>query len=413
MSQMPAALLADPGLLKLALMRRGVRADPQLIEGRPDARSAHGRTLFSGTRDIDLTLPSGTLVSAPIAPTSPFELALRGGRTVLAAAGGRRTLPVRLSPRPRFYRHVTGSGVPGSRFATVHGPYLALSPTTRCTLLTDADRCRFCGVDATGGAVDVSVDDVVEAVRVARGERPVHVIHLSVGRLDGDDGGLRFLEPYVAAIKKHFDVLVAVDALPPADDRWTDRAYAMGADGLAYTLEIWDPARFAEICPGPSRTIGRDRFLDALAYATTVFPSGAVWSHLMVGLEPLASTRAGVAALAALGVMPVLPLYRPFKGRDLRADATLTRFEPSEEELVELYQTLWSEVRRRRLRLSLVRDLVTVTTPLDARAVASPPGPLSGWMRRLAGRGPVRRAAARMSDLRRALRVREVAAVEP
>src|SRR5690606_33068281 len=139
---------------------------------------------------------------------------------------------------------------------TVHGPYLALSPTNRCAFLTDRDRCRFCSVgqDAPTHA-GLPVDDVVEAVRVARAGHPIDMVYLSVGDLGTRDGGVAFLEPYVAAIKKHFDVLVAVDALPPATDDWIDRTYAMGVDAVSYNLEIWDPHRFARICPGPARAI--------------------------------------------------------------------------------------------------------------------------------------------------------------
>ncbi|PKN55707.1 MAG: hypothetical protein CVU56_19835 [Deltaproteobacteria bacterium HGW-Deltaproteobacteria-14] len=413
-------VLDNPGLLKLELMRRGLRvAAADLAAVRTTGAHAAGHALFGNSWDLDVVLPRATWASVPVHPElaarSPYVLVRDGAghhHVTTDVAGARRT-PVTVMPPARFFDHRTASGVPYGRIGTVHGPYLALSPTDRCGFLDGPDRCRFCGVAPRGAHDALPVADVVEAVRVARGEHAVNMVHLSVGWLGDDDGGVTLLEPYVAAIKKHFDILVAIDSLPPRTDRWIDRAYAMGADAVSYNLEIWDPERFALVCPGPARAIGRERFLDALDYATTVFPSGGVICHLIVGLEPLASTRAGMTALAARGIVPVLPVYRPFKGRDMRADADVERFPPSLDELSELYRELWSLVRRHRLGVHLVRDLATVTTPLEGRFFAGQDGLLRRIGHRLTGSRLGRRTSARLSDLRRALRVREVGAVEP
>lgn len=415
----PSQVLRNPGFLKLELMRRGLRASAEVLADLDPTRSSPaGHAVFGSAWDLDLELARGTWATVPVNPAlvtaSPYRLvADRGAHYVTVEGSDAPRARVQVVPPAGFFRHATVAGVPFGRFGTVHGPYLALSPTNRCGFLDGPDRCRFCGVPAGGGLDAVPVDDVVEAVRVARGEHAVNMVHLSVGWLGTDDGGVAFLEPYVAALKRHFDILVAVDSLPPRDDAWIDRAYAMGADAVSYNLEIWDPGRFALICPGPARLIGRDRFLDALGYATTVFPSGGVICHLIVGLEPLASTRAGMSALAEMGVVPVLPVYRPFKGRDMRADVGTERFDPDLDALSALYRDLWGLVRRHRLGVHLVRDLATVTTPLEGRFFAGADGLVRRLAHGLTGSRLGRRASARLSDLRRALRVREVGAVEP
>ncbi|MFT7580042.1 MAG: hypothetical protein ACI9MR_001709, partial [Myxococcota bacterium] len=283
------AILRNPGMLKLELMRRGLRIDqPTLAEIRPSNNGlwgATGHALFGSAWDLDLTLPQDTWASVPIHPRlsagSPYTLVSRDGQHLVTADDTDDATVVGVRPPAAFFRATTKSGRPLGQIGTVHGPYLALSPTNRCQFLSTADACRFCGVSSTGSPHDaVPVDDIVEAVRIARDENPVHMVHLSVGWLGTDDGGVRMLEPYVAALKKHFDILVAVDALPPKEDGWIERTYGMGADAVSYNLEIWNPARFTQMCPGPARVIGRERFLDALGYATTVFPSGGVTCHL-------------------------------------------------------------------------------------------------------------------------------------
>jgi len=127
-----------------------------------------------------------------------------------------------------------------------------------------------------------------------------------------------------------------------------------------------------------------------------------------VGLEPLESTHQGIDALTALGVLPVLPVYRPFKGRDMRADPDVTRIAPGLEELAELYGHLYLAVRRARLNLHLVRDIASVTTPLDARFFSGQPGFWGALGNKVMASRFARRTSARLSDLRRALRVKEV-----
>jgi len=229
-----------------------------------------------------------------------------------------------------------------------------------------------------------------------------------VGHLGTDDGGVRFIEPYVNAIKKHFDILVAVDALPPTDNGWIERTYGMGVDAVSYNLEIFSPELFETICPGPSRAIGRQRFLEALEYATTVFPNGAVTCHLIVGLEPLKATRDGIDTLTQMGVLPVLPVYRPFKGRDMRFDTDLELITPTLEQLIELYAHLYNRVRAHRLNPHLVRDIAIVSTPTDARFFTENLGFWQAFRHRMMGTRFGRKTSTALSDLRRALRVREV-----
>jgi solute carrier family 13 (sodium-dependent dicarboxylate transporter), member 2/3/5 len=404
-------VLVNPGLLKLELMLHGIRLpmQPSLEHG----GAVTGHALFGSAGDVDLLLPKGTWASVPVmrglVRQTPYELVQQGSEFYVTAKGSEARTPVVIRPPSRVFSHRTSTGLPFGKFGTVHGPYMAISPTNRCSFLSTDDQCRFCGVGEEGSThAPVPVDDVIEAIQIARSEHPIDMVYLSVGDLGTDDGGVLFLEPYVAAIKKHFDVLVAMDALPPSDNRWIDHAYAMGVDSVSYNLEIFDADRFERICPGPARTIGRERFLEALEYAATVFPSGGTTCHLIVGLEPLESTREGIDTLTAMGVLPILPLYRPFKGRDMRRDEAAEHFDMSREELIALHSHLYRAVRGHSISLNLVRDIAIVTTPLEGRFLAKDDGLLKSLQHKIMGTRWGRRTSAYMSDLRRALRVRYV-----
>src|SRR5262249_31155442 len=120
-----------------------------------------------------------------------------------------------------------------------------------------------------------------------------------------------FLTPYIESVRKHFDTFVAVQVHPPRTNQWIDRTYAMGVDALSYNLELFDPDVLGRHCIGRVRYIGRERYLEALAYAAVVLPAGTVWTDLVLGLESPESTMAGIDALAAAGVVPVLAVHHP------------------------------------------------------------------------------------------------------
>lgn len=408
---LPEEILGNPGLLKLELMTQGVRIDPasEAALRRPERLTG----AFGGSRDIDMVLPGDTWVSVPAAALftrrSSYELAASadGGHEIrYAPPGEARVLPgvrVQVQPPSPFYEQTTQSGTPLGRLGTIHGSYLALSPTSQCAFLSGSDQCRFCSLATSSGSPAATVEDIIDAVRVARDVQRVDMVYLSVGYAEGEDSGVRLLEPYIRAIKRSFDVLVAVDALPPAADAWVDRTYAMGADSISYNLEIFDPELFRQICPGPARAIGRERFLDALAYATTVFPSGAVVCHLIVGLEPIASTLEGIDALTTRKVVPVLPIYRPFKGIDMRTERPVV----STAALGSVYGTLYKALRREKINMSWVRPISVVTTPMEGRFFVEGEAGLQAFLKRLVG-GRDRKPSVVLSDWRRALRVKEV-----
>ena len=154
--------------------------------------------------------------------------------------------------------------------------------------------------------------------------------------------------PYVETIRRHFDTLVALQVHPPRGDRWIEWAYAQGVDAISFNLEIFDPHLLDRHCVGRMRYIGRDRYLEALARAASVFPSGTVWSDLVLGLEPIESTLAGIDALAALGVLPVVSTPRTLAGPPLEST-----------EITRVLGHLHAAARRHGINTGWVREIAT------------------------------------------------------
>jgi hypothetical protein len=395
----------NPGLLKFDLAIRGARLGPGVVD-HPDLQRLPAERDYVA-RSLELVLPEDVWVSVPVGDRftgdSPYELRAEGDSFIVAGEGVQ--CEVRIVPPPRFFAETTRSGLPMWRVGSAYGGYLAINPAAACAFVQHGVPCRFCDVVARAPTREapIPVADVIDTVRAAFAEGAVEFVYLHIGYLEGDDAGVAFIEPYVRAIKRHFDTLVAVQLQPPRTNDWIDRTYAMGVDALSYSIEIHDPELLARHCPGRATQVGRERYYEALGHAATIFPSGTVWSDLIVGLEPMQSTMAGIDALVGLGVLPVLSLFRPLDDTSLR-DHPL----PTPNAVAPVFAHLFNAVRKARINMHWVRDLSFAFTPIEARFFADDEtrasANLSSFYRsRLGGL-----AARNLSRLRRRLRVRQV-----
>jgi hypothetical protein len=234
----------------------------------------------------------------------------------------------------------------------------------------------FGAVPRAKGAADCSICDAVpdepahlaEVLGAIERTPDLGAVYVRATDPGAEDGGARLAEEFVREIKKRFDLWVALDAAAPQEPAWIDRTYAMGVDAVTYSLEPWDWALGEEILP-------------ALRHASTVFPAGAVTSHLVIGAQPDDALRAAIDAIADAGAVPVL------------AAAAGASCDPSP-----LYEHARAALRRTRLPTRWVRTLCASPSPLERALYGAEPA-----------RGALSRVAAvRWSDLRRLLRVRRV-----
>lgn len=358
----PSDTPRNPCRLKVDLALHGVRLDPATAAA---ASMCGPPTRADRALSVDLQLHDDVWVNAPVLTaadtTTPFVL--RGNHSTAELLREGRVLPGRLVSPPVFYGRRATSGRPLAEVALVQGACVVVNPQGACGVALRGGPCTYC---ADGRALPVeeffpfSPEEVTEAAGAAFEEGVAEFVYFNIGPFGGPDAGIAFLEPYIRAVKRHFDTLVAVQMHPPADHGWIHRTYAMGVDAISYNLEAYDDQAFAAYSPGRAQHVGRKRILDALGHAASVFPGGTVWTDLVVGLESLESTTAGIDALTRAGVAPVLALER----------AALQRQGQTADDIGPVYAHLFHAVRRARINMGWLRDMSFAVTPLEARFFA-------------------------------------------
>ncbi len=387
--------MTHPAEFKIELAVHGARLDPS-VDLPPSTEPV---------RSLDVVLPDDLWVDVPVderhTAESPFLLTAERGRLfVVRRDDGHPALRVEVRPlaRPQFYDRRTSRGTPMRRIAAVRGRHLLVTPSGACGFSVRGAPCRFCveGARLPAEREAVPVTDVIETVRAAFDEGACELVWFNTSYFDGEDGGVGFLGPYVEAVRKHFDTLVALQVHPPRSDRWVDHTYALGVDAISYNLEIFDPEILKRHCVGRARYVGRERYLEALAHAASIFPSGTVWTDLALGLEPAASTIAGIDALVAMGVMPVVTIVRGDHPPPATADAAAV--------LTHLFRA----VKERGINMGWVRDLGAGITPLEARHFTGDGARLALTVQQLTRWRLGALAARSLARFRRRLRVRKV-----
>lgn len=164
----------------------------------------------------------------------------------------------------------------------------------------------------------MSYDELEEAVRRAGKLRQVTGVMLAPPSTDRRTGGIALLEPYVTRLKNRTSHRVIVEVDPPSDYTWLEQVYAWGADGIFIPLVPTDSGNREE------DLVYHRKAVEALAFAATVFPQGAV----ATSLDPqLGSVEANIDLAIELQDRSVLPLlyYTHLLGSEENAlDGVLT-----------------------------------------------------------------------------------------
>lgn len=358
-------LQENAALLKLDLYCRGLQLDETCTVDQDGGRRIL-RTRAGLGSGLELILPGGLWTNVPVlepfASASPYRL-VRSGGTYTLHYGGDVLVPVSLSPRPAWYDARTSAGTVMTRVGTLQGTYLGVYPARVCDFWVQQPErvnCGFCSVGLNLGvdeATAKSVSDVLDVVAAAREQSGITYVDFNTGHYEGDTY-LDILEPYVRGVKERFGLLVGVQTPPHHDLSRYDALQAMGVNRVSFCFEVYDRARFREICPGKAATYGLDRYLDAILYCARLSeraPASSPWvtnGEIIAGLEPPESSMAAIDWMTSVGAIPTVCVFRPLRGTDYEHLPP-----PDTESLVPVFRHLYEACMHRGLPIGCAPNI--------------------------------------------------------
>lgn len=312
--------LTDAQMLKFELLDKGLVITPAAVEEL--AHHNRGRSLsphdYASTSGVILNLEDEVWVNAPIelynpnfVSDTPYRLDFDDGFLVEGAG-----LSSRASfwLQPQYHGEARDFG-PLNNIVVTHGDRARLSPVRSCSMT-----CTFCNIPYESPLSTYQlkpVDALLEAARVALADprQPARHVLISGGTPKPKD--VPWMQELYAAVLGAFpgvEVDLMMVPLPGLFD--LPRLSALGLHELSINIELFNRDR-SRVYSRQKYNQGLDFYLDFIEEATEELGPGRARSMLMVGLEPVGDTLAGVRAIAERGGTPVLSPFRPDPGTPL------------------------------------------------------------------------------------------------
>jgi hypothetical protein len=370
--------LPTEALIKEDLLRQGIGFDTDALD---HARGCKSKSyfIFSFDRIPIAEMPAGedkrapeeialeggpwglrrTIVSVRLNPASPYRVGLARRRRPESAPGdstgateglelrlaGTTLCNVRFPATPEYYARSLPDGRSLSEVAPcIEWGYLIYLTVFRlCQYFGRDEECRFCDMngnfrqqrDAGRPYVAVkAVDEVVEAMAIiADLDSDSKAYTITGGAVVDAVQGMKegeFYARYAEAIESRFPGRwigkMVTQALPPAD---LERFRAAGVRVYHPNYEVWDAERFALICPGKARFVGRDTWIERIEKAADIFGPSYVIPNFVAGVEmaepygfptveeALASTGEGLDYFMRQAIVPRFTTWCPEPLSDL------------------------------------------------------------------------------------------------
>lgn len=279
---------------------------------------------YASTSGVILELEDEVWVNAPIAEHNPnfvdapaCTLDVADGALVVTGHGKRSRAWFWLPPA--LHDETTPSGETYTSYGFVHTDRLRISPIEGC-----AFTCKFCDLPYEFRYRTKTIEGLIETVERALVDpvQPAAHILLSGGTPRPDDYG--YLKDCYAAILERFSTVgVDIMMVPMPELIDVEELDRLGVDGLSLNVEIHN-RELARSLMRRKHDHGLDPYLEFIRHAADRLGPGRVRSMLVVGIEPLEDTLAGVRAIAERGAVPVLSPFRPDPSTPLRSWAPPT-----------------------------------------------------------------------------------------
>ncbi|ABM16755.1 radical SAM protein [Mycolicibacterium vanbaalenii] len=274
---------------------------------------------YASTSGVILELDDDVWVNAPIeafnpnfVTQSPYQLLYDNGFRV---EGQGLVSRATFWPQPA-YHSTTGPWGPWNNFVVTHGDRGRLSPLRSCAMT-----CTFCNipyddaidvyslkpVDALLAAAHLAIDDPIQPAR--------HLLISGGTPKPKDIGWMREFYERMLTEFPNIELDIMMVPLPGLFD--LPRLAALGLHELSINIELFNRDLTREFARQKYNQ-GLALYLDFIEAATTELGVGRARSMLMVGLEPVEDTLAGVRAIAERGGTPVLSPFRPDPATPLR-----------------------------------------------------------------------------------------------
>ncbi len=273
--------------------------------------------------------PNSNLVIEDIDGNNNVKLKVKEGSNVPP-------FPLQLIPVPDFYSLKNSEEIPFQKIALMHGNRtLATTINQRCRYWRSNQQCKFCALEfslSTGATIEQkSGEQMVEVIRTAREENKDFAEHLTltIGTTENPDKGMSEYLEVIRDIRKSYpSIPIHIQIEPMQDLSWYSKIHAVGANTIGIHLEILDPEKRKEICPG-KYFISFTTYIEHWKKAIEFFGKNQVSTFILTGFDrpdKESDFREKLEEIVKIGVLPLITPVRYLTGVDYKIPNTSSQY---------------------------------------------------------------------------------------
>jgi hypothetical protein len=318
--------------LKAELLVNGINATPGALKevGKQSKEQNHG--LFGWDFEDhggvslpdDFALPDGTVVQFRRNSQSNYLVTLK--ESVLILTNNQEELcQVKWLPRPTYYGQKTTTGQSMVKIGQIGGEdCLFFCYQNYCSHFAKNEQCLFCNLVATSRTYDSvlkkkDTEDIGEVAKAAFSEGAVKHVLLTGGCFNRQKE-IELVSDIIKSISKHTGLDRIPGTILPSPPKNLDeikKYHHSGIKAIGFSMEIWDDRLYQAICPGKSKGVSHEAFVDSIRTAVKIFGEGNVYGVFVMGLEPRETLLEGVRVLTGSGANIVPFVWSPNPGSKL------------------------------------------------------------------------------------------------
>ncbi|MCL5985381.1 MAG: radical SAM protein [Actinobacteria bacterium] len=272
----------------------------------------------------DFLLPDGTVVQFRKNSNSPYQIRSDKNDLILSK-DSEDVCSIKWISRPPYYDMMTSSGKNMVKIGQIGGEdCLFFCYQNYCSHFSKKEECLFCNLVSTSKTYDSvlkkkDTQDIGEVAKAAFSEGTVKHVLLTGGCFNHQKE-IELVTDILNSIRERTGFDRVPGTILPSPARGTDeikRYYESGIEAIGFSMEIWDEKLYQAICPGKSKSISHDEFLDSIRSAVKVFGEGNVYGVFVMGLEPRSTFMNGIREITDLGANIVPFVWSPNPGSKL------------------------------------------------------------------------------------------------
>lgn len=300
--------------LKVSILTQGIK-----INAMANKALKKSGGMADGTFDaIDLIFPTGMVINCPLklpfGEFSPYTLDYENDEYALTYHNNK-VSTVTVDKNDNITLIESRSGINIKRLVQRNNDRLRVRHNSICVFKEQNIGCMFCHAKNLE-KYNYTLEDIEDGF-------VYYLTHFDFKHiLIGGASNNRTVESdliksIIKIIRKHTTKPIYIMSLPPQRLSVVREYYQLGANEIAFNMEIYDELTALKLMPGKGK-IPRDEYLTFLEEAVHWFTiKGSVRSMLIIGLESLDSFSHGIEQLCKIGVSPMISPFRPMKNTAL------------------------------------------------------------------------------------------------